>query len=224
MTLKLSKSSVKANTKVKFSGTVTTAKGVAGAGTVKIMKRVSGVWKVWKTRQLNASGKYSITVKMTKKGTFYFRALMPGDSLNKTANSAASASWSSSKDHLTRALRARIRCREGRPPRGGRPSPFRGRDRTRPGPGPPRPPGRTPSPTLGEPSDVADSAAETANSLPNPTLRATKAYRLSRASVPLAPALHPGPHGPREHGSHVSGGTRHALRGDTQTEVTTPAL
>ena len=59
VTFSLSKSSIKANTKVKFSGTVTTAKGVAGAGTVKIVKRVNGVWKVWKNATLNASGKYS---------------------------------------------------------------------------------------------------------------------------------------------------------------------
>ncbi len=88
VTLKLSKSSVKAKAKVKFSGSVTTARGVVGAGTAKIMKRVGGVWKVWKNAKLNASGKYSITVKMTKKGKFYFRALMPADSLNKAANSA----------------------------------------------------------------------------------------------------------------------------------------
>lgn len=86
--LSLSKSSVKANTKVKFSGSVTTAKGVAGAGTAKVMKRVGGVWKVWKNATLNASGKYSITVKMTKKGTFYFRTLMPENGLNKANNSA----------------------------------------------------------------------------------------------------------------------------------------
>jgi hypothetical protein len=85
--LSLSKSSVKANTKVKFSGSVTTARGVVGAGTVKIMKRVGGVWKVWQRTKLKSSGKYSLTVKMTKKGKFYFRALMPADSLNKAANS-----------------------------------------------------------------------------------------------------------------------------------------
>jgi hypothetical protein len=88
VTLSLSKSTVKANNNVKFSGHVETAKGVDGAGTVKIMKRVGGVWKVWKNATLNASGDYSLTVKMTKKGTFYFRALMPENSLNKTANSA----------------------------------------------------------------------------------------------------------------------------------------
>jgi hypothetical protein len=87
-TLSLSKSSVKAGAKVKFSGKVTTARGVAAAGKVKIMKRVGGVWKVWKNAKLNSSGKYSLTVKMTKKGTFYFRAGMPADSLNLTGYSS----------------------------------------------------------------------------------------------------------------------------------------
>ncbi len=87
VSLSLSKSSVKAGTNVTFSGTVTTAKGVAGAGTAKIMKLVSGVWKVWQNATLNASGKYSITKKMTTKGTFYFRTLMPENSLNKANNS-----------------------------------------------------------------------------------------------------------------------------------------
>jgi hypothetical protein len=88
VTLNLSKSSVDAGGSVKFSGHVSTAKGVNGAGTVKIMKRVAGVWKVWKNDTLNASGNYSVTVRMTSKGTFYFRALMPEDSLNTAANSA----------------------------------------------------------------------------------------------------------------------------------------
>jgi hypothetical protein len=88
-TLSLSKSSVKAGGKIKYSGKVTTARGVPAAGKVKIMKRVGGVWKVWKSTQLNASGKYSLTVKMTKKGTFYFRALMSADSLNKAGYSGS---------------------------------------------------------------------------------------------------------------------------------------
>jgi hypothetical protein len=83
VTFKLSKSSVKSGAKVTFSGTVMTAKGVSGAGKVKIMKRVSGVWKVWKSTSLKADGSYSLTVKMATKGTFYMRALMPADSLNK---------------------------------------------------------------------------------------------------------------------------------------------
>jgi hypothetical protein len=87
VTLKMSKSNVRAGTTVKFTGTVKTSKGVAGAGTVRIMRRVSGKWQVWLKDRLNSSGKYSLTVKMTKKGKFYFRALMPADSLNKAANS-----------------------------------------------------------------------------------------------------------------------------------------
>jgi hypothetical protein len=88
-TLSLSKSSVNSGGKVKYSGKVTTARGVAAAGKVKIMKRVGGVWKVWKSTQLNASGQYSLTVKMTSKGTFYFRALMSADSLNKAGYSGS---------------------------------------------------------------------------------------------------------------------------------------
>ena len=88
VTLSLSKSKIKAGAKVKFSGSVMTAKGVAGAGTVNILKRVGGVWKVWKTAKLDSAGKYSLKVKLTKKGKFYFRANMPGDSLNLTANSS----------------------------------------------------------------------------------------------------------------------------------------
>lgn len=87
-TLSLSKSTIKAGAKVKFSGTVTTAKGVPAAGKVKINKRVGGVWKVWKSATLNASGQYSLTVKMTTKGTFYFRSAMVADSLNLTGYSA----------------------------------------------------------------------------------------------------------------------------------------
>ena len=55
VTLSLSKSSIKAGSSVKFSGSVTTAKGVAGAGKVNIMKRVGGVWKVWKTDKIDSA-------------------------------------------------------------------------------------------------------------------------------------------------------------------------
>ena len=87
VTFKISKSSIKAGAKVTFSGTVKTAKGVAGAGTVKIMKRVSGVWKVWQRTSLKANGSYKLTKKMTTKGNFYLRGLMPADSLNLTGQS-----------------------------------------------------------------------------------------------------------------------------------------
>ncbi len=47
VTLKMSRNSVNAGATVKFTGTVKTSKGVAGAGTVKIMRRISGTWQVW---------------------------------------------------------------------------------------------------------------------------------------------------------------------------------
>ncbi|HTX68555.1 MAG TPA: hypothetical protein VMH50_05355 [Thermoleophilia bacterium] len=88
VTLSLSKSTVKAGSKVTFSGSVKTAKGVAGAGKVKILKRVNGVWKVWQNATLNSAGKYSLKVKLTNKGQFYFRTAMPADSLNQAGKSA----------------------------------------------------------------------------------------------------------------------------------------
>ncbi|MGE5228189.1 MAG: multiheme c-type cytochrome, partial [Deltaproteobacteria bacterium] len=87
VTFKISKSPVKAGAKVTFSGTVKTAKGVAAAGTVKIMKRVGGVWKVWQRTTLKSDGSYKLTKKMTTKGSFYMRGLMPADSLNLTGYS-----------------------------------------------------------------------------------------------------------------------------------------
>ena len=87
VTYKQSKSKVRSGTKVTFSGTVKTAKGVPAAGKVRILKRVGGVWKVWKSKTLTASGSYKLTVRMQAKGKFYMRAYMPGDSLNKAAYS-----------------------------------------------------------------------------------------------------------------------------------------
>jgi hypothetical protein len=90
VTLKLSKSSVKVNTKVKYSGTVRTSTGRAGSGVVTIQKRRAsgGSWIKWRTDRLNASGNYSITVKMTKRQTSFFRAKMPGNAVNRTGYSA----------------------------------------------------------------------------------------------------------------------------------------
>ena len=72
LTLKLSKTSVKKNTKVTFSGTVSPVTG----GTVQIQKKnSSGVFVNWKSATLSG-GKYSVKVKMTSKGTFYFKAFL----------------------------------------------------------------------------------------------------------------------------------------------------
>jgi hypothetical protein len=90
VTLNLPKSSVKVNTKVKYSGTVRTSTGRAGSGVVTIQKRLAsgGSWINWRTDRLNASGNYSITVKMTNRGTWSFHAKMPGDAVNRTGFSA----------------------------------------------------------------------------------------------------------------------------------------
>jgi hypothetical protein len=90
VTLKMSKANVRAGTKVKFTGTVKTKQGVAGAGTVKIMRRWSGNWQVWLKGRLNSSGKFSITQKLTRTGTFRIRAFMPASSTNLSAYSPKS--------------------------------------------------------------------------------------------------------------------------------------
>jgi len=79
--LTLSKSSVKSGHKVKFSGSVATTLKAAGTGTVTLQrKKGNGTWGNWKTVKLNSKGKYSITIKMSKKGTWYFRTKMAAGS------------------------------------------------------------------------------------------------------------------------------------------------
>ena len=76
----LSKTSVKVNTKVRFYGAVS-SDGTPATGSVKIQRKKSGgSWATWRTASLNAAGKYSITVKMTSKATWYFRTMKAGDS------------------------------------------------------------------------------------------------------------------------------------------------
>ena len=70
VTLKASATSVKKNATVKFTGQINTS----ATGSVTIQKKTgSGSWKNWKTVSLNATGAYSASLKMTSKGTFYFR-------------------------------------------------------------------------------------------------------------------------------------------------------
>jgi nitrate reductase cytochrome c-type subunit len=90
VTLKMSKSNVRAGTTVKFTGKVKTSKGVAGAGTVKIMRRWSGNWQVWLKGRLNSSGQFSISQKLTRTGTFRIRAFMPANSTSLSAYSSPS--------------------------------------------------------------------------------------------------------------------------------------
>ena len=90
VTLKMSKSNVNAGTTVKFTGHVQTSKGVNGAGQVRIMRRISGTWQVWLRGTLNSSGNYSISQKLTRKGTFRIRAFMPANTSNLSAYSSPS--------------------------------------------------------------------------------------------------------------------------------------
>jgi len=70
VTISASKTSVKKNTTVKYSGKVRTS----ATGKVTIQKKKgSGSWKKWKTVNLS-KGSYSASLKMTSKGTFYFRS------------------------------------------------------------------------------------------------------------------------------------------------------
>ena len=89
VTFKISKARVAVDHKVKFSGTVKTIAMAPGAGVVTIQKKVKGHWKAWRTAKLKSTGGFAKTVKMTKKGTFYFRAFMPahGSNLKKASKS-----------------------------------------------------------------------------------------------------------------------------------------
>jgi hypothetical protein len=76
ITIKVSKSSVKVNSKVKFTGKC----GTLATGKVTIQrKNGSGSWKNWKTVSLKA-GSYSVSYKMTSKGTSHFRSKVKASS------------------------------------------------------------------------------------------------------------------------------------------------
>jgi len=87
--IKASKTSVKRNQKVRYSGVVQDGFGFAAAGKVTLQKKkAGGSWSTWKTQTLQSNGVYDWTLKMTKKGTWYVRVKMPGDSgLNLTGYS-----------------------------------------------------------------------------------------------------------------------------------------
>ncbi len=89
VSLKTSKVPVKRNQKVKNSGVVLTGLGFTAHGKLILQRRLKGKdWTNWLTVTLNSNGTYAKTIKMTKKGTWYVRAKMPGDgSLNKTGYS-----------------------------------------------------------------------------------------------------------------------------------------
>jgi hypothetical protein len=80
VTLKASKKSIRVNQKVKIRGLVLDGWGLAGKGTLTIQRKLGkGAWKKWSTVKLQTGGKYGKTLKMTRKGTWKIRGLMPGD-------------------------------------------------------------------------------------------------------------------------------------------------
>ena len=80
VTLKVSAASIPANSTVTYSGSVTTATGGPGSGTVTVQRRPAsgGAWADWRTAPLRADGTYSVAVKMTSSTSWQFRAKMPG--------------------------------------------------------------------------------------------------------------------------------------------------
>ena len=77
--LALSKASTLTGGSVTYSGSVLTATGDPGQGTVTLQRRpaAGGVWADWRTLQLAPNGTYSISVKMTSDNTWQVRARMP---------------------------------------------------------------------------------------------------------------------------------------------------
>jgi hypothetical protein len=87
VTFSLSKYAVSVNGSVKFYGSVS-SDGAPASGSVVIQRKKSGgSWTNWKTATLNGSGKYSLTVKMTAKGTKYYRTMMASDAGHVTTYS-----------------------------------------------------------------------------------------------------------------------------------------
>ena len=93
VTLTLSAASVQANSTVTYSGSVKTATGDAGSGTVTVQRRPAsgGAWADWRTAALRADGSYTVAVKMTNSNTWQLRARMPGVSGMLTGYSSSRA-------------------------------------------------------------------------------------------------------------------------------------
>ncbi len=86
VTLDLSDTEVPPGETVTYSGTVKTAGGANGTGTVTVQKRLAGTtsWSNWRTKTLS-SGKYAVNVAMTTADReWQFRARMLADASNTT--------------------------------------------------------------------------------------------------------------------------------------------
>ena len=75
---KASKTSVRRNTSVRYSGTVAPATNITwGRASVTIQRKTHSRWRTWKTVVLNGTGAYSLNVRMSGRGKFVLRVLMP---------------------------------------------------------------------------------------------------------------------------------------------------
>jgi len=84
--IKASPRSVKMKKTVKFTGKVTTST----TGKVTIQVKSGKSWKkTAKPVSLKGAGTYSVSIKMTKKGTFHFRAVFPANAKQRGGTSAS---------------------------------------------------------------------------------------------------------------------------------------
>jgi hypothetical protein len=84
ITIKASPTSLKKNKTVKFTGTVATST----TGTVTVKVKSGSSWKNAGTAPLKGTGTYSVSIKMTKKGTFYYKAVFPASATQLGGTSA----------------------------------------------------------------------------------------------------------------------------------------
>ena len=81
--LKGSRTAVRRYQRVRLTGSVKTSAGLAGSGVVTIQKRWAGQsWSTWRKAGLNTNGGFSRVVKLNRRGSIYFRLLMPADGDN----------------------------------------------------------------------------------------------------------------------------------------------
>ena len=76
VSLTVSGPKVEVDDAVTYSGSVQTAAGAPGSGTVTVQKRRAGegAWIAWRSAGLTADGGYAVTVKMTNPQSWEFRA------------------------------------------------------------------------------------------------------------------------------------------------------
>jgi len=91
--LTLPSAAVEVNDAVTYSGSVQSAAGSPGCGTVTVQKRLAsgGAWSDWRSAALKSDGSYALTVTMTSRQSWEFRAKMPGNAANLIGYSALRA-------------------------------------------------------------------------------------------------------------------------------------